>query len=447
MEIYEYILSPASFALLFALGGVLLLYLDPIGMIISRIRIKSAKKRKGKKKAAEKEHEKKNGGASPISALITALAGTLGVGNISGVALALSLGGAGAMLWMWISSLFAMAVKYAEITLSLVYRRRDGDRWRGGAMYYIRSAFGRAGGAFALIFSFLCIANGFVLGGALQANAVGEAAEGVFSIPRSITALILFFLTLYLLFGGYRKVIRITNFLVPIVSLIYISLSLYIIIHNAYLLPKIISLVFHDALSPLSVGGGIGGFVFSRAMRYGVSRGLVSNEAGCGTAPMAHATAEVKSPAKQGAYGIIEVFVDTVLFCTLSAFVILIAYEGNEPALSSFGIMMTIDSFRSAFGEGVSYLLSFSVFLFAYATIACQAFYIREATEYITKKSYVIYMVLLAYSFYVAAGAVIFPDPLWSAADIISSLMLIFNCTAILCHLGTVKRETKKLFF
>lgn len=389
--------------------------------------------------------ERGKGGTSPFRALTVALAGTLGVGNISGVAVAVALGGPGAIFWMWISAFAAMVVKYSETVLAVCHRRSDSRGNYGGAPYYIRYGLKNriCGRAAAAVFAVVCIGASLMTGGVIQANAVAEAFSGLFSVPPAICGVLLAALAAPVLFGGAKKTADMTMRLIPVMTLAYIIMSLYIIISNISAVPGILSQIVRCAFAPAPAAGGAAGFLFSSPVRYGVTKGLFSNEAGCGTSTMAHASSDVKSPAVQGVYGIIEVFVDTVLLCTMTGLVLLIAYGASAPADPGGGVMLALGAFSDAFGAPAAHFLALSVFLFAYATIITWAFYGRECVRYLTHDSRVcrtIYTVLYCAS--VAAGAAAAPALVWQLADLSVSLLLIVNTSCVLALSETVREAS-----
>lgn len=264
--------------------------------------------------------------------MTVALAGTLGVGNIVGVASAITLGGAGAIFWMWVSALCAMALKYAEITLALRHRRRAADgTMLGGAMYYIRDCvaagpLGRRGGrVLGGFFALLCLANALTMGSVIQVRAVSSAFAAVAGVPTVVVGIAVAVLVLLALRRGVGGVAKLTERLIPLASAGYVLVSLLALFRLRGQLPAALASIFTSAFTPAGAAGGVTGFLLSRSIRYGTMRGLLSNEAGCGTAPAAHAESTAAHPAEQGIWGIVEVFVDTILLCTMTALVILAA--------------------------------------------------------------------------------------------------------------------------
>ncbi len=393
--------------------------------------------------------EKQPGGVSPFRALTLSLAGTLGVGNIVGVANALAIGGAGALFWMWLSALLAMILKYAEILLAVRFRQTlpDGSH-TGGAVYYIRHAFGpsaRAGGFFALLFAMFMILNSFTMGCVIQVNAVSSAFSGVLKIPVWITAASLVLLTTPVILRGAKGISALTEYLVPVMSLGFVVLSVTVLILRREAVPAVLSSVFREAFSPASAAGGILGFLTCRALRVGTMRGLLSNEAGCGTAPTAHAGANTTSPAAQGVWGIVEVFVDTILLCSLTAFVILV----NFPAAKEYAetpVMMTVAAFAASLGSGAGWFLSAAIFCFGYATVICWAEYGASALWSIKKSSRLRTAYLLTFLFCIPIGCAVAPNAIWSISDFAITVLTSINLLVLFLLRRKIREETEKRF-
>ncbi len=386
-------------------------------------------------------NEKKKGtGNSPFRALTVALAGTLGVGNISGVALALALGGAGAIFWMWISAGCAMIVKYAEIVLAVHHRDETNGEIHGGAMYYIKKGIKKHGTASLLATSFavFCLFSSLSTGSVIQVNAVSEAFSGCFNTPPIAIGICMALLTAIAVFGSNSKRISdITVKLVPFMSVIFIILSLCIIFANIQKLPSVLCLILRDAFTPSSAVGGIGGYIFSKGVRFGVTKGLFSNEAGCGTSTIAHASANASSPASQGVWGIFEVFFDTVVLCTLTAFVLLISYGEGVPAEGG-GVMVTLDAYRLSLGTAAENTVAVSIFLFAYATIICWAYYGCECVRFLYNNNRAKNIYLALYTLSVVYGAVAPSSFLWSVADSSICIMMTVNTVCVCLMSDTV---------
>lgn len=388
--------------------------------------------------------------SSSVRAVIFALAGTLGVGNIAGVASAIALGGAGAVFWMWISAFLAMVLKYSEVVLALVHRRSRNGEYYGGAMYYMRDFFNSrkkhlAGIVYSSAFTLLCLLNGFTMGCMIQSNAISQSLESSFGIAEKSSGAVLAILTFAVLILNGKKIFSLCTRLVPAVSILYIIMSLAVIASGIDRLGDVLCEIFADAFSFEAAGAGVLGFFTSRALRFGTVRGLFSNEAGCGTSPIAHATADTSSPARQGILGVVEVFVDTIVVCTMTALVILL----NRDTVFSYRdnpIMMALSSFSVLFGRAGGMLLSASVVLFAFATVICWGYYGKECVYYLNRgktaeRIYYIIYILLAF-----VGSFIPLDGVWAAADFAVSTMSLMNLCVLGAMSGEIKRETLNYF-
>ena len=395
-------------------------------------------------------HALKSGGSdsgvSPIRAMIVALAGTLGVGNIAGVTSAITIGGAGAVFWMLASAVAALPLKYAEIVLAVRHRRRDSaGALHGGAYFYIADRETRLSKITASIFAFLCVGASLAMGCAVQSSAIAVSMQDTLAVPPLACGLIVGLLTFFVASGGLSRIALLTEKLIPVMSGIYIIMSLYIICTNFSLLGDIVRDIVIKAFDVQAMGGGVIGFITSRALRIGVTRGIVSNEAGCGTAPIAHASAEVSAPAAQGVFGILEVFIDTIVLCTLTAFVVLIA-ERHGIQFVSDGMLGASNAF-SHFIPFAKTALCISVAVFAFCTIVCWFYYGIESLHYIapSKRARTIY--LLVYSLCAVGGAVTSNSIVWSLSDLAISAMTAVNLTAVLLMIREVKKDTDEYFY
>lgn len=396
---------------------------------------------------------KREGGISPFRALTVALAGTLGVGNIVGVASALYMGGPGAVLWMMVSALVAMVLKYAEITLALRHRRLmpDGE-FTGGAPYYVEDGLRgmglpKAGGLLAGIFALLCLINALTMGGLLQVNAVAGAMEAGFSVPPVLTGGAVAVLAVVTVLGGAKRISALTEKLVPFMTAGFLAVCIAVLVLRCERIPAALASIWNDAFSVGSAGAGLLGFLTSRGIRYGVMRGLVSNEAGCGTAPMAHAAAHVDLPARQGLFGLVEVFVDTLLLCSVTALCILVSDSG--PAAFGEDVTHTAQAaFSSVLGEWAGGFFAVSILLFGVATVVSWSHYGMTCVHYLFRKkgrksAEAIYVILTAAS--LAVGAVTAPALAWSVADAAIAAMTILNLGVLVLLRKEVKAETEAL--
>lgn len=384
----------------------------------------------------------RQGGASPWRTLSVALAGTLGVGNITGVALAIALGGAGAVFWMWLAAFAAMFLKYAETLLAFSTREVRNGGYHGGAMYYIRAAVrGRAGGALAAAFAVLCTLTSLTLGGVIQTSAAAEALYGAFRIPRAAVGIVFAVAGALVLIRGLRGVERVSAALIPFLCAAYTVLSLVAIIRGRAMLPAAFSAIFRGAFSLKSGLAGVGGFLASGAFRYGVSRGLISNEAGCGTSPIAHAASGVDSPAAEGLFGVLEVFVDTILLCTMTALVLLTS--GVTPTADGTYVLR---AFGVGCGGAAPPILAVFMALFAFATVLCWAHYGQESLSYLTSDRKILTAHLVAVSLSAFWGAVAAPALLWDMTDLVLALLTLFNLPALFLCRKSIFEETKRFF-
>ena len=394
---------------------------------------------------------KPRGGISPFRALTVALAGTLGVGNIVGVASALYFGGPGAVLWMLVSALVAMVLKYAEITLAICHRRVTPEgRFTGGAPYYVgdclaRAGLPRAGKVLSAVFALLCLLNALTMGSLLQVNAVAGAMENGFSLPPLVTGVGIALLAVVTVRGGAARISALTEKLVPLMTVGFLVVCTAVLILRRERIPEALVSIFEDALHPAAAGAGVGGFLLSKGVRYGVMRGLVSNEAGCGTAPMAHAAARIDLPARQGLFGLVEVFVDTVLLCTVTALCILVSDSGPE-AYGEDTVRTAQAAFSSVLGAWAGGFFAVAMLLFGVATVICWAHYGMTCADYLgggRTAPRAVYVGALAVS--TVLGAVTAPTPAWTIADGAIALMTVLNLLILLLMHREVESETHRL--
>ncbi len=366
-------------------------------------------------------------GISPMRAASMALAGTLGVGNITGVTAAIAVGGAGAVFWMWVSAFVAMSVKYAETVLAVKYREHDGAGYCGGAPFYIaKGAKSRTLGA---VFAVFCIINSIVVGNILQVNAAASSASDSFAVPRVATGIIIAALTATVVIGGAKRISSVTSALIPIVSIIYILMCVAVTAKYAELLPTVTGRIFREAFSMPSAAGGVGGYGIAAAVRYGVTRGILTNEAGSGTSPTAHACADAASPMAQGCLGIFEVFADTIIICSMTAFAMLI---GEEIGIAASTDAMTSASavFSFVLGDGARTVLSFVIVVFVLATLISQHYYGEVALRFLGGRRFGL---IYTAAFIAAAvcGSVIAPQLMWELSDITVGLLTTVNVVCL----------------
>ena len=381
-----------------------------------------------------------DGDISPFSALATALAATVGTGNIVGVSLAIIMGGPGAIFWMWIAAIFGMATKFAEVTLALAYREKRGGSFVGGPMYYIENGLKnkKLAKAFAL-FASLAV---FGIGNSTQSNAIAGVLRDNFGISTIVTGLILSVLAGIVIVGGLASISKVTERLVPFMSIFYILGSVWIIFLNrANLIPAIQS-IFVTAFSPMSVAGGVAGISVREVISARVARGVFTNEAGLGSSPMAHASATTDHPVRQGLWGMTEVFVDTMVICSLTALVILTT--GVDRSVGVDVRTLVASAFSSASTIG-GLILSLGISLFAFSTILGWAYYGELAISYLLGEGIKKYY-RIVYVIFVFVGANMDLGLAWTVANILNGLMALPNLYALL-RLAPVLVRLEKDFF
>lgn len=386
-------------------------------------------------------------GVSPFRSLTEALAGTLGVGNIVGVANAIAVGGAGAVFWMWVCAIVASVLKYAEILLAVAHRRARADGGHlGGAYYYIKDHFlsrgaVRTGAVLSSVFASFMILNALSMGCVIQVRAVTSAVRNTLPIPVWAIVLLLLFLTVPLLLRGRGGISALTEYLVPIMTVGYLLLSLAVLLLRREAVGEAFSAILTGAFSPEGATGGALGFLTSRALRVGAMRGLLSNEAGCGTSPTAHAAANARDPASQGVWGILEVLVDTVLLCTLTALVILVSYE-DVRMLAEDGVLMAIRAYSSVLGGVSDIFFAVAVFCFGYATLLCWGGYGVQCLRFLSGRRWFLFPYLLAFCACVAIGAYAAPNAVWRAADLALTALTAINLAVLFGMRREVREHT-----
>ncbi len=383
-------------------------------------------------------------GISPVSALCTALAGTLGVGNIAGVAVAISLGGPGAVFWMWVSALFSLSLKYTETVLAVKYRKIEGTDICGGPMYYI--FYGLGNKRLANIFCILCITSSLCSGCIIQSNSASVAMYRSFGIPHAITGLFLGILCGVIVLGGIKSISRFTSIVIPITSAVFFALSLIAVCMSIDKLPYILSMIFKNAFGIQQISSGICGFSVRYAIKHGVVKSSLSHEAGSGTSTISHAASNTKSPVEQGFLGIFEVIADTLIMCTVTALVILCAYPQVSFAGSYSGVDITSGAYGEFFGVHGETIISSAVLLFAFATVICQSYYGVSCVGFLTKNKNWHTFYVLAYCVCTVLGSVITFEFMWRLTDLFTCCMIFLNVYAILRLSGEAEYETVKYY-
>jgi alanine or glycine:cation symporter, AGCS family len=376
------------------------------------------------------------GSVSPFQAVATALASTVGVGNIAGVATAISIGGPGALFWLWISGLLGMATKFAEIVVALHYREPDeAGTMRGGAMYTLKNGLGLPwlGGVFAGLVALAA----FGIGNMVQANSVADSLRASFSVPPAVTGLALALLAGVVILGGIKRIGEVAEILVPAMALIYLGGGLVVLVRYATHLPDALRLVFDGAFTGTAATGGFAGSTLMMALRFGVARGLFSNEAGLGSAPMVHAAAQTDHPVRQGLYGIFEVFVDTILVCTTTGLVILVT---DTWSAGSTGAALAGQAFSIGLpGTWGNIVVTTSLVLFAFSTLVGWSYYGETGIVYLLgARAAVPYRLLWLVFIYL--GAIGSLHLVWDIADTLNGLMALPNILTVLLSLPLLRR-------
>lgn len=396
-----------------------------------------------------------DGAITPFQAVCTALAATVGTGNIAGVAGAIAIGGPGAVFWMWVSAILGMCTKFSEVTLAVYYREKnaEGDLV-GGPMYYIKNGLGKNFLWLAYLFAGFGVLTVFGTGNATQVNTITTAVNSALinfhvitqeqtSITNLAIGIIITVLIALILLGGIKRIGQVTEKLVPFMALLYIILALGIVVINWRVVPGVFVSIFEGAFSPSAVTGGVIGSMFL-SMKKGVSRGIFSNEAGLGTGSIAHACADTGKPVKQGMFGIFEVFTDTILICTLTALVILCS-PITIPYGQAAGAELTIQGFTSVYGNWVSIFTALAMCCFAFSTILGWGLYGARCIEFLFS-SKVTKPFMVVYSFVAILGATADLGLMWSIADTFNGLMAIPNLIALFLLSGKIVQLVKDYF-
>ena len=391
-------------------------------------------------KMFEKHHDLEEGAITPFQALSTALAATVGTGNIVGVSVAILGGGPGAVFWMWVAAFFGMCTKYSEVNLAVAYRVKTESGYAGGPMYYLDRGLKKPwlGKCFAFLAGVAC----FGIGCSVQSNAIAGILKSSFSVPPMITGVVITVLATIVIIGGIQSISKVTEKLVPFMAAFYIVGGLIVIIANAHMLPFAIRAIFVGAFNPSAVGGGVIGYTIMLAMRNGVSRGVFTNEAGLGSSPLAHASASTDHPTRQGMWGVTEVFLDTFCVCTITALVIITSGVLDEGITDASALVATAFDMHLAIGK---YIVSFGLLLFAFSTILGWEFYGETSARYllgagIGKPYKALYIIMIF------AGCVVKLDLIWTIANILNALMAIPNLIGIIGLSGVVVALQKDFF-
>jgi AGCS family alanine or glycine:cation symporter len=382
------------------------------------------------------------GDVSPFAALTTALAATIGTGNIVGVATAVSLGGPGAVLWMWLTGVLGMATKYSEALLAVKYRVRTADgTMLGGPMYALERGLGQRW--LGLVFALFTVIASFGIGNMTQANSISTLAASTFHVNVHLTGVVLAALTAVVILGGLQWIARVCEILVPFMAIVYVGGCLVILAGNAHLLAPAIGLIVRSAFSPMAAAGGFAGTAVLTAARYGVARGLFSNESGLGSAPIVAAAAQSRNPVRQALVSATGTFWDTVVICLLSGLVIVTSIIA-EPSLGALkGAELTSGAFHQALPHFGPIVLTIGLLTFVFSTILGWAYYGERAAEYLWGKALILpYRLLWVVAVYL--GSVASLSFVWDFSDLANGLMAIPNLAALLLLSNVVAADTRK---
>lgn len=388
------------------------------------------------KKSTQKTIDKK--AISQFQALSTALAATIGTGSIAGVATAITIGGSGAVFWMWVSAFFGMMTVYAENVLGIYFRHKDKQgNWIGGAMYYIEKGLGVKW--LAVLFSIFCIGTSFGMGNMAQSNSIADSLKTSFNINTTITGIITAILVGLVIVGGIKRVGKFAEAVIPFISIVFVTFSIIVLLINAENIPSVISDIFENAFGITALGGGISGELVKKGVSMGVKRGVFSNEAGLGSSVMAHCASDVKEPVVQGMWGIIEVFIDTMVVCTMTALVVLSTKVMDFS--NADGSSLIIKAFEKDLGRVGSIFITLSIVIFAFATLIGWSYFGEKAVEYLfTSKAILTYRVIFTIIAFI--GCILKLRLVWSISDTFNGLMAIPNLIALWMLSGLVIKIT-----
>lgn len=401
----------------------------------------------------EARQKKGEGDVSPFSALTTALAATIGTGNIVGVATAMVSGGPGALVWMWISAAFGLTSKFSECMLAIKYREvNEAGEMSGGPMYTMKKAFKnqKLGATLGWLFAFFAVVASFGIGNLTQANSISSALHTTFQVPVWVTGIILTILSLVIIIGGIKSISKVSQVVVPLMAVFYIIAGIIIIIGNIQNLPAGVAMIFKMAFSLEAVGGGLCGSIvasMTQALRFGVARGVFSNEAGMGSAAITAAAATTTDPVRQGYINMTGTFWDTIVVCTITG--LCIASSGVLGMTDAAGELitgsaLTIEAFKTILGEPGGWLVCIGIALFAFSTILGWEYHGEKAFEYIfkTHKYNMVYRIF--FSLIVFVGATTTLQIAWSFSDIANALMAIPNLICMLALSGVIASEMER---
>ncbi len=389
---------------------------------------------------------------SPFQAVTTALAGTVGTGNIAGVTGAIFIGGPGAVFWMWVSAFFGMCTKYAEIALALKFRDTGADGvHKGGPMYYIENGLGKNWKWLAVVFALLGGLASFGIGNIAQSSEIAGAVSGLFGLDPMVTGIALTVLVGVVVLGGVKRIGQVTSLLVPFMSVFYVAAGIVVILMRITDIPGVFAAIFSSAFSFEAVGGGVFGYAIMIAMKNGFARGVFSNEAGLGSAPIAHAASSTEEPAEQAIWGVFEVFFDTIVICSITAFTVLLSgFELGEAALEGYASKgsAAVAAFNSILpGTLGGTIIQLSLVFFALSTILSWSYYGERCWGYISRDNKVVTSVYkVIFVLFCIVGATGSGDLMWNISDTLNGAMAIPNLIALLLLSGAVATITREYF-
>jgi AGCS family alanine or glycine:cation symporter len=383
------------------------------------------------------------GDITPFQALATALAATVGTGNIAGVATAIHLGGPGAIFWMWVTAIVGMATKYGEAVLAVKYRETNAEgAYVGGPMYYIRNGLGTNWKWLAFAFALFATIAAFGIGNTVQSNSVSQVFDETLSIPRWLTGLVMAAGVFAVIIGGVQRLASVTDKLVPVMAIIYVIGAAVVLVLNAGEVPGAIALIFSDAFTGTAATGGFAGAGIIMAIRFGVARGIFSNEAGLGSAPIAHAAARTDSPVRQGVVAMLGTFIDTIIVCTMTALVIIATGAWSS---GTTGAQLSAEAFTTGMPGPGGWIVSFGLVIFAFSTMLAWSYYGERTAEYLFG-SRIITPYRLLWVVAVFVGAIAQLDFVWLVADVMNALMAIPNLIALVLLAPVVFKLTRAYF-
>jgi len=385
---------------------------------------------------------KGDGDISPFSALMTSLSATIGTGNIAGVATAIALGGPGALFWMWMTALVGLATKYAEAVCAVRFREQDeAGNYSGGPMYYIKNGLHRRWNWLGIAFALFGSLAGFGIANTVQSNSVSQVLHDSFSVPPLATGLVLMLLVGAVVLGGIKRIARVASWLVPIMALSYVLMSLVVILVNLEAVPGAILTIIESAFNPVAATGGFAGATVWAALRFGVARGIFSNEAGLGSAPIAHAAARTDQPVQQGMIAMLGTFIDTLIICTMTGLVIVIT--DVWPSGVS-GASLTSMAFANAFPGG-QYIVTMGLCLFAFTTMIGWSFYGERCVVFLFGTRGILPF-RVAWVLAIPVGTVVELNLVWLIADTLNAFMAIPNLIALILLGPLVFKLTREYF-